>query len=148
MTTYVTHKRASFDYEILDTFEAGISLLGTEVKSIRNKRGQLEGAHVVVRGGEAFLVGATIPPYQTANAPKDYDGERPRKLLLTQKELQKLHTESEKNGLTAIPIRLYNNGRNLKLEVGIARGKKKYDKRESIKTRDTKRDIDREFKYR
>lgn len=146
MTTYIAHKKATFDFEILDTFEAGISLLGTEVKSIRNKLGKLDGAHVVVRGKEAFLVGASIPPYQESNAPEGYESDRPRKLLLTQKELEKLHTESEKKGLTAIPIRLYNNGRNLKLEVGIARGKKKLDKRESIKARDTKRDLDRELK--
>lgn len=148
MTTYITHKKANFDYEVLETFEAGISLLGTEVKAIRSKLGKLEGGHVIVRGGEAFLVGASIPPFQKANAPDDYDPERPRKLLLTQKELAELERESEKKGLTAIPIKLYNNGRNLKLEIAIARGKKRFDKRESIKERDVKRDLERSLRYK
>ena len=148
MSTYVTNKKAGFDYELLQNYEAGISLLGTEVKSVRNKLGSLEGAHVVIRGNEAFLVGASIPAFQKANAPEDYDPERTRKLLLSQKELKNLHTESEKKGLTIVPIRLYNSGQFLKLEVAIARGKKQHDKRESIKARDTKRDLDRELKYR
>lgn len=147
MTTYITHKKATFDYEILDTYEAGISLLGTEVKSLRHKRGKLEGAHVLIRGGEAFLVGASIPPFQKANTRDDYDSERPRKLLLSQKELAILHTESEKKGLTIIPIQLYNVGRKIKLEIAIVRGKKQFDKRESIKKRDTDRDLKRELKY-
>jgi len=120
--------------------------LGTEVKSVRNGQGKLEGAHVVIRGGEAFLVGASIPPFQKANAPKTYDPERTRTLLLSQKELARLGTEGEKAGLTIVPIKLYNKNNKLKLEIAIARGKKKYDKRESIKARDTKRDIDREIK--
>ena len=148
MANYVTNKKARFDYEILDSFEAGISLLGTEVKSVRGGQGKLEGGHVVVRGGEAFLVGASIPAFQKANAPDEFDPERPRKLLFSKKELTKLEQESEKKGLTLVPIRLYNNGRNLKLEVALARGKKTHDKRESIKARDVKRDLDRELKYR
>lgn len=146
MTTYVAHKRASFDFEILEQFEAGIELLGTEVKSVRNGQGKLEGAHVIVRGGEAYLVGATIPPFQQANAPKDYEPDRPRRLLLSKKELQKLATEGEHKGLTIVPIKLYNSGRNIKLNVAIVRGKKKHDKRETIKARDTKRDVERTLK--
>lgn len=147
MATYVTNKKATFDFELLDTLEAGIALTGTEVKSIRSGQGKLEGGHVLIRGGEAFLVGANIPPFQKPNAPKEYDPERPRKLLLSKKELLKLHTESEKKGLTIVPIQLYNNGRNLKLKIAVARGKKKYDKRETIKARDTKRDLERSLKY-
>ena len=146
MTTYVLNKKATFDYELLEKFEAGISLLGTEAKSVRRKQGKLEGSHVVIRGGEAFLVGASISAFQKANAPDDYDPERTRTLLFSKKQLDHLHTESEKKGLTLVPIRLYNQGRFLKLEVAIARGKKKHDKRETMKSRDTKRDIDRLLK--
>jgi SsrA-binding protein len=148
MTTYITHKRARFDFDILETFEAGVSLLGTEVKSIRNSQGKLEGSHVVVRGGEAFLVGASIPAYQKANAPKEYDAERARKLLLSAKEIAEISQKTEREGLTAVPLKWYNKNRKLKLEIAIARGKKKADKRQSIKERDTKRDLERELKYK
>jgi len=147
MAVYVSNKKAARDYEFIDTFEAGIVLSGSEVKSVRNGQGKLEGAHVVVRGGEAFLVGASIPPYQKANVAEDYDPEQPRKLLLSKKELIELHTESEKKGLTIVPIQLYNNWRKIKLKIAIGRGKKKYDKREAIKARDTARDLDRSLKY-
>lgn len=146
MANLVTNKKASFDFELLERFEAGADLLGTEVKSLRQGKGKLEGAHIVVRSGEAYLVGADIPPFQKANAPKGYDQTRARKLLLSRKELAQLFTESEKKGLTIIPVRWYNKNSMLKLEIAIARGKKKYDKRESIKARDTKRDIERELK--
>ena len=148
MTTYVQHKRARFDFEILDTFEAGISLLGTEVKSVRNGQGKLDGAYVVIRGGEAFLVGASIPAFQKKNVSPSYDAERPRKLLLTQKELAELEQKSEKQGLTIVPIKLYNSKSKLKLEIAIARGKKKHDKRQSIQAHDVKRDVEREVKFK
>jgi SsrA-binding protein len=144
----ITHRRAKFDYDILDTFEAGISLLGTEVKSLRNGQGKIDGAYVVIRGGEALLVGASIPAFQQKNVSPSYDPERARTLLLTQKELKELEQKSEKQGLTIVPLSLYNKGRLLKLEIAIARGKKKQDKRESIKKRDTDRDIAREFRGR
>jgi SsrA-binding protein len=144
----IAHKRAHFDFDILDTYEAGISLLGTEVKSLRSGQGKLEGAYVVVRGREAFLVGASIPAFQKKNVSKSYDPERVRKLLLTHKEILELEQKSEKQGLTIVPIKLYNKSNKLKLEIGVARGKKKHDKRESIKERDTKRDLAREVKYR
>jgi SsrA-binding protein len=146
MTTYLSHKRAHFDYEILDTYEAGLVLLGQEVKSIRAKRGKLDGAHVIVRGKEAFVVGLNINPYQPANTAKSYDSERARKLLLSKKELLELEEKTETQGLTAIPLRLYSNGRNIKLEIAVVRGKRKHDKRESIKERETKRTIDRILK--
>ena len=148
MKTYISHKRAKFDFEILETIEAGISLLGTEVKSIRSGQGKLEGGHVIVRGGEAFLVGASIPAFQKKNVSSEYDPERPRKLLLTQKELALIEQKSEKQGLTVVPIKCYNKGKNIKLEIGIARGKKKADKRQSIKEKDTKRDVERELKMK
>lgn len=148
MKALVTHKRAAFDYELLDRYEAGVSLLGTEVKSIRNGQGKLEGAYIIVRGSEAFLVGASIPAFQKANAPKTYEAERPRKLLLTQKEIAEIEQKSEKQGLTIVPIKWYNKNSKLKLEIAVARGKKKHDKREQIKERDVSRDIERTFKYR
>lgn len=144
----ITHKRAHFDFEILETFEAGVSLLGTEVKSLKNGQGKLEGGYVIIRGKEAFLVGASIPAFQKTNTLKSYDPERPRKLLLTKKEIAILELKSEKQGLTIVPIKWYNKSSKLKLEIGIARGKKKQDKRESIKARDVGRDISRELKYK
>lgn len=146
MNELVKNKKAGFNFELLERFEAGVELLGTEVKSLRGGQGKLDGAHVVVRGGEAYLVGASIPPFQKANAPKDYEPERVRRLLLKNKEIIELFTESEKKGLTIVPIRWYNKNRVLKLEIAVARGKKKHDKRDSIKERDTKREINRTLK--
>lgn len=146
MAAYITNSKARFDYEILETFEAGLVLYGHEVKSIRAGKGKIVGGHVIVRGGEAFLVGININAFQVANTPKKYDPERPRKLLLSKKQLVELELATEKNRLTAIPLSLYNKGRKIKLELGIGRGKKKHDKRESLKERDTKRDIDRTLK--
>lgn len=147
MTNYVVNKKARFDYEILEHFEAGLVLAGYEVKAIRAGKANLQGAYVVVRGGEAYLVGASVAYYQEKNTPDDYEQDRPRKLLLTKKELAKLEATDSQKGLTIVPIRLYNAGRHLKLEIGIARGKKEHDKRETIKARDTKRDIQRELKW-
>jgi SsrA-binding protein len=142
----IDNKRATFDYSIMETMEAGLELLGYEVKSLRAGNGSLKGARVVARGGEAYLVGATIPPWQQANAPTSYDPERTRRLLLNKKQIaQVLSAESEK-GLTIIPISVYNKGRNLKLEIAIARGKKARDKRQSIQERDVKRSIERSLK--
>jgi SsrA-binding protein len=144
--SYSNNKRAHFDYEILETLEAGLVLLGTEVKSIRAGRAKLDGGYVVVRGGEAYLVGASIPAWQVQNASKQYDPERPRKLLLKEKELLKVERDTDKQGLTAVALSLYNSGRNIKLSFGIAKGKKKADKRESLKARDVKREIERTLK--
>tara|TARA_B100000508_G_C11464958_1_gene281245 strand:+ start:6599 stop:7048 length:450 start_codon:yes stop_codon:yes gene_type:complete len=146
MSAYIQNKKARFDFEILETFEAGLVLHGYEVKSIRAGKGKLDGAYVVVRGGEAFLVGASVSPFQVANTPKGYDPERPRKLLLSKKELMRIEQQTETARLTAVALRLYNSGRNIKLEIAIARGKKKHDKRESLKARDSKRDIERTLK--
>ncbi len=146
MGTYIQNRKARFDFEILETLEAGLVLQGQEVKSIRSGKGKLEGAYVIVRGGEAFLVGASVSPYQVPNTPKSYEPERARKLLLSKKELAHLELQTETARLTAVPLRLYNTGRNIKLEFAIARGKKKYDKRETLKARDSKRDIERTLK--
>jgi len=148
MTNYITNKRAYFDYEILEEYEAGVILTGAEVKSVRTGKASLNGAYVVIRGGEAFLVNASISPYQVANTPKGYDPEQARKLLLSRKQLNELELGSEKQGLTIVAIKWYNKNRYLKLLIGLARGKKKTDKRETLKKRDTKREIDRLMKGR
>lgn len=147
MTNYVHNKKATFDFEILERFEAGLVLAGYEVKAVRAGKASLRGAYVVVRGGEAYLVGASIAYYQEKNTPDNYEQDRPRKLLLSQKELKRLEETDSHKGLTIVPIRLYNAGRYLKLEIGIARGKKQQDKRETIKARDIKRDVQRELKW-
>lgn len=144
---FASHKRVTFDFEILETYEAGVSLLGTEVKSLKNGQGKLDGAHVIIRGGEAFLVGASIPAFQQVNAGKGYDPERPRKLLLNKKEIQILDQGSERQGLTIVPVKWHNVNSKIKLQIALAKGKKKQDKRESIKERDVKRDLARDFKY-
>jgi SsrA-binding protein len=148
MPTLVENKKAYFNYEILEKFDAGIELLGPEVKSLKNKRGSLEGAHVIVRGGEAFIVGMHIPPYQLNNTPKDYDPIRNRRLLLVKKEIDAIAGAESKKGLTIVPISLYTKGRKIKVSIGIGRGKKKYDKRETIKKRDMERDVAREMRER
>ncbi len=146
MANLIEHKRAGFDYEFLEHFEAGVQLFGTEVKSLRAHRGKLEGGHITVRGGEAFLINAEIPPYQANNTEKGYEPNRNRRLLLTKKELAELATAEEKAGLTIVPLSMYNKGRVIKLRLAIARGKKKGDKRETIKKREALRDIAREVK--
>jgi len=118
------------------------------VKSLRKGQGSLEGSRVLIRGGEAFLVGVTIPPFQPANTPKDYDPLRARKLLLTKKELEELKAKEKVKGLTIVPVILYNKNGKIKLEVAVVRGKKSHDKRETIKKRDTDRETRREFKDR
>jgi len=142
----VQNKKARLNYEILEEYEAGLELLGGEVKALRNKLGKLEGAHVIVRGGEAYLVGSSIPPYQAGNTAESYDPARTRKLLLTKKEIAALAAHEGRKGLTIVPLRVYNKGRHLKLAIGVARGRKKYDKRAVLKERDTKRDIERTLK--
>ncbi len=142
----IEHKKARLDYEVLEEFEAGLQLLGHEVKSLRQKHGKLEGSHVVVRGGEAYIVGMSIPPYQAANVAKDYEPERTRKLLLNKKEMLQLSDAEGQKGLTVVPLSVYNKGSKLKVKIAIARGRKVYDKRSVLKDRDTKRDIQRTLK--
>lgn len=146
MPTYVHNKKAAQNFTFVETLEAGAVLFGHEVKAIRAGKAKLDGAHVVIRGGEAFLVGASVAPYQPINTPKDYDPERARKLLLSKKELRFLEREGEQIGLTIVPIKWYNKKSNLKLAIALAKGKKKSDKRESLKARDAKREIERTLK--
>ena len=148
MASYAENRKARFNYEILEKYETGIELLGTEVKSVRGGQMSLEGAFVIVRGGEAFLINANIPPYQPKNAPKDYDPLKNRKLLLTKKELAELAGSEKNKSLTIVPISVYNKGRKIKVEIALVKGKKKFDKRETLKKRDTDREIRREIKER
>ncbi len=139
----IDNKRVGFDYEILETIEAGLELFGFEVKSLRAGQGSLKGARVLARGGEAYLVGASIPAWQIANAPKSYDPERSRRLLLSRKEIARVASAEGEKGLTIVPLKVYNKRRKLKLAIAIARGKKKEDKRHTIRAREEKRRIER-----
>jgi len=146
MANFIKNKKVRFNYELQKRYEAGIQLSGIEVKSIRGYKGSLIGSHVVIRGREAFLVGAKIPPYQVNNTPAGYDSKRARKLLLSKKEITELTEFERQKGLTLVPIAVYNSGRNLKLSFAVARGKKKYDKRETIRRREADIEMSRSLK--
>jgi len=142
----IKNKKYGLKYEILDKFEAGIELLGTEVKSIKAGHGKLDASYVILRGGEAYLINSEIPAFQPKNALKDYSPTRIRKLLLTKKEINQLTGLTSQKGLTVIPISMYNKGRKIKAEIAIVKGLKKYDKREVIKKRETNKNIERIIK--
>jgi SsrA-binding protein len=131
----IQNRKARFDYQILDSFEAGLELMGPEVKSIRSGQVSLQEAYVKLRGGEAWLVGAHIAPYPQAPM-EGYDPTRTRKILLHKKEIVSLETKLREKGLTLLPLKMYLVRNRIKLEVGLGKGKKKYDKRESLKQRD------------
>jgi len=144
--TLVNNSKATFDYEIVEKIEAGVSLLGHEVKSIKTGKVSIKGSYVKILQEEAWLIGANISPYQPNNTPDDYDKQRSRRLLLKKSELKRITGKSNEAGLTLVPLRLYLKNNKIKLEVGIARGKKKYDKRDKIKKRESDRDISRKIK--
>lgn len=132
-------------FTVLSTYSAGIELLGTETKALRAKLGSLDGARVMVRGGEAYLVGVTIPPFQQANAPKDYDPERPRRLLLSKVEIAELADAESKKGLTTVPLEVYND-RHIKVRVAVVKGKGKRDRREELKENEAHKEAARILK--
>ena len=146
MAEITRNKRAYFDYEILAKFEAGIELLGSEVKSIKSGRINLAGAYAIIRGNQVLLVGADVPPYQPNNTPSDCDSQRTRKLLLTADEIKTLTGKTKESHLTILPLGAYTKGRLIKIELGLGKHKKKYDKRESIKKREAEREIKRSLK--
>lgn len=146
MANYAENRKAHFNYEVLEKYEAGIELLGFEVKSVRGGQMSLEGAYVIIRGGEAYLINAQVPPYQIKNTPADYDPLRNRKILLTKKEIGKLASSEKNKSLTIVPLSVYNKGRKIKIEIALAKGKKKFDKRETIKKRETDITIRRTLK--
>lgn len=137
------HKRAVFDYEILDRYEAGLVLVGSEVKSLRGGKATISEAYIKIdRDGQAWLQGANIPEYSQANI-NNHDTTRPRKLLLSKRELSKLRRQVQEKGLTLVPIALYFKGAWVKLEFGLGRGKKLHDKRATLKEKQTKRELRR-----
>lgn len=146
MATFSENRKAYFDYEIIEIFEAGLVLSGAEVKSIRSGRMHLTGSYVNFHDGEPYLIGASIAPYQPKNQPEDYDPSRTRKLLLNKREINYLLGKTKQKGLTLMPLRVYNKGRRIKIEIGLARGKKQYDKRAAISKRETAKKIERELK--
>lgn len=141
----IINRRASYDYQLLEKFEAGISLTGAEVKSVKAGHMKLEEAFVQIRDGEAWLVNAHIHPYAFADN-RDYDSRRTRKLLLHKNELLKLAQETQQKGLTIIPVSCYNKHNRIKLEIALGKGKKKYDKREALKRKDLQREIESQMK--
>ncbi|MEK7562732.1 MAG: SsrA-binding protein SmpB [Patescibacteria group bacterium] len=145
MKIYSENKKAYYDYEILEKFEAGLVLLGTEVKSIRGGHIALAGSYVILRDGEAFLIGSKVPAYQPKNAPDGYNSERQRKLLLSKKELNYLAGKSSMRGFSLVPLKIHANNGRIKLEFGLAKGKKKFNKKEKIKKRDIEREVNREL---
>lgn len=141
-----TNKRAYFDYEILETYEAGIELRGFEVKAIRSGRINLSGSYVVIRGDEAWLLNADIALYQPANTPEKYDSKRTRRLLLRRAQIKSLTGRIQEKGLTLLPLKVYTKSRNLKLEIGLGKSRRKADKREMIKKREAKIEMGRAAK--
>jgi SsrA-binding protein len=144
----ITNRKAGFNYEIQEKYVAGIELFGYEVKSLKAGHGSLDGAHITTRGKEVFVVNMFIPPYQINNTPAEYDTNRNRKLLLNKREIEDLEKAEKTKGLTIVPISVYNKGSKIKLDIAIVKGKKRFDKRETIKKKDVKRDIDRDLKTR
>lgn len=143
MPDFATNPRAKFDYEILETIEAGVVLRGYEVKSIKTGKVSIKGAYVRIISGAPWLVGASIAPYQPGNVPVGYQEQADRKLLLSKRQVSTLLGLAQAHGTTLVPLRLYAKKGLVKLEIGIARGKKKYDKREAIKKKDTQRSKER-----
>ncbi len=146
MSSLSENRKAGFDYHILETMEAGIALTGHEVKSAKAGHMSIVGAFAIPRGNELWLLNANIPPYQIGNVPVDYDPMRSRRLLLQRKEIAELVGKMKERGLTLLPLRVYLKGNLVKLELGMARGKRGPDKREAIKKRETQREIGRTLK--
>lgn len=147
MSNILENKKAYFDYEIIDKFEAGVELIGSEVKSIKAGRGNITGSYVKIFDGEAYVLGMKIDEYQK-NSLGNENKDRSRKLLLNKSELKKLTKYTDEKGLTIVPLSLYIKNRWIKLSIGVGRGKKKADKRETIKKRDTDRALRREYSAR
>ena len=144
--TYLEYKKAKLRFQVMESFQAGLELTGSEVKSVRAKLGSLDGSRVIVRGGEAFISGMTIPAFQAANTLASYDPERARRLLLKKDEIALIADAESKKGLTVVPLELYNAGRLLKVRIAIVRGKNDSDRREDIKKRDAEREVAGEMK--
>lgn len=146
MTTLSKNKKALFDYEVLQKYEAGLVLTGPEVKSIRTGSVSLSGGFITLHNQDAWLINVHIPRYKYAASIKNYEPDRSRKLLLKAKEINYLRGKSAEKGLTIVPLSLYTKGRHLKLELAVVRGKKKYDKRETVKKREIDREVSKKIK--
>ncbi len=142
----LVNKRANFDYTILKKIVAGLVLTGAEVKSLREKKGSLQGSFVQIVGEEAVLLNAQINPYPFADN-RDYDPKRTRKLLLHKREIFNLQIELSQKGFSLIPLKIFTLGKRIKIEIGVARGKKQFEKREKIKQRDWQREQARASHY-
>jgi SsrA-binding protein len=142
-----TNRRASHKYELVEKFEAGIQLTGSEVKSLREGKTQIGDAYAVIEDGEVWLRNAHIPPYAPASI-ENHDPERPRKLLLHRYEIERLIGRLQRKGLTMIPTRVYFKGSRAKVELALARGKEQRDRRREIRDRDVRREVEREVRYR
>ncbi len=146
MTDVAVNRRAQFDYEILQTYEAGIELFGFEAKAVKTGRINLSGSFAVIKNNEVWLLNATIPPYQAKNTPADYDPSRSRRLLLHKSQIKELIGAASQKGLTIVPLKAYTKRNLVKILIGLARHKKKEDKREVIKRRESAREIERALK--
>lgn len=146
MPSLADNKKARFDYEILETLEAGLELAGQEVKSAKAGQISLAGSFVTFHGNEAIVTNMHISPYKPAGPLKDYEPTRPRRLLLRKKEIDYLRGKSQERGLTILPLKVYTKNRFVKMEIAVARGKKLFDKRETLKKRDAVREARRAMK--
>jgi SsrA-binding protein len=146
MTVLAHNKRANFDYQISETYEAGLVLTGQEVKSVKIGHISLKESFVTVKDSELFLTNAHITPYKHAGEIKNYEPTRPRKLLLKKSEIRRLIGKVHTEGLTLVPIRVYTKKRLLKLEFGVGKGKKKFDKRQDLAKKEVKRNMERELR--
>lgn len=141
MSVISQNKRARFDYEILETLEAGLELKGFEVKSIVSGRVNVAGAYAIIKNNEAWLINMDVPPYQPKNTPPDYDPKRTRRLLLKKQEIQYLIGKTQEKNLTLVPLKVYLKSGKIKIEIGIGRSRKKTDKREVIRKRETEKEM-------
>lgn len=148
MKILAQNKKAYYNYEILAKYEAGLSLIGQEVKSIKAGRINLAGSYVVLRDNEFYLIGANVPAYQPKNAPDDYNAQRSRKILLRKTEIKSLIGKRQQKGLTFVPLKVYTKRGLIKLEFAVAKGKRKVDKREKIKKREAEREMGKAMKTR
>src|SRR3989344_4452853 len=148
MRELAENRKAHFNYDVLERFEAGMVLTGQEVKSIKSGRVNLAGSYVVIKNEEAFLLNADIPPYQPKNAPPNYDSALLRKLLLNKSEIRYLIGKSQEKHLTLLPLKVYTKKGKIKLEFGLAKGRQKQSKKELLKKKDVKREIEIELKTR
>jgi SsrA-binding protein len=147
MADVATNRQASYRYNLLDRWEAGLVLTGTEVKSLREGKAQLKDGYASVRDGEVWLYNVHIPPYAPATR-ENHEPERPRKLLMHRGEIERLIGKTKERGLTLVPTRLYFRGPRAKVEIALARGKDQGDKRQAIKEREMKREMDRAIRRR